>query len=75
MYVTATDEEDWTNSYPISEKYRHNLDGIVSRWHVTPLYTFDVSGEYISIPKQESALRGSMALIYFQLKHYAIKDK
>ena len=39
-----------------------------------PLPAFD-AGEYIKMHKLKDSLRGSLVLVYFKLKHYAIKDK
>ena len=72
---TATDDEDWTNDYPISDKFRESFDNIVPRWRVAPLPAFDTNGKFIKISDFEVSLRGSLVLVYFELKHYAIKDK
>ena len=71
----ATDDEDWTNDYPISQKYKDNLDDIAPRWRATPLPAFDSSGGFIKIPELEHSLRGSLVLVYFELRHYPIKNK
>jgi hypothetical protein len=74
-YFSASDLEDWTNEYPITDKYRHKLEDIVTRWRLTPLSAYDAAGTFIRIQDLETSLRGSLVLVYFQLKHYAIKDK
>jgi hypothetical protein len=71
----ASDVEDWTNDYPITDKYRNKLEDIVSRWRVTPLSAYDSKGRFIKIQELEVSLMGSLVLVYFELKHYAIKDK
>ena len=53
----------------------HTFEDIVTRWRVTPLPAFDTSGKFIKTRELEVALRGSLVLIYFELKHYPIKDK
>ena len=73
--TTVTDNEDWMNGYLISDKYRESFDNIVSRWHITPLPTFDNTEKFIKINDLELSLRGSLVLVYFELKHYAIRDK
>ena len=75
VYYTATDEEDWMNDYPISDKFRDSFNNIVPRWRVAPLPAFDTNGKFIKISDLEVSLRGSLVLVYFELKHYAIKDK
>ena len=75
MHSTASDDEDWTNGYPISEKYREAFDNLVSRWRATPLPAFDSDGKFIKLNDLEVSLRGSLVLVYFELKHYAIRDK
>ena len=73
--TTVTDNGDWTNGYPISDKYRELFDNIISRWHIMPLSTFDTTKKFIKINDLEVSLRGSLVLVYFELKHYAIRDK
>jgi hypothetical protein len=74
-YFPACDDEDWTNDYPISDRYRNKFEDLVTRWRVTPLSAYDSSGNFIKIRELEVSLRGSLVLVYFELKHYAIKDK
>lgn len=71
----ATDEEDWSNSYPISEKYRESFENIVPRWRVAPLPAYDTNGKFIKFDDLEVSLRGSLVLVYFEVKHYAIRDR
>lgn len=71
----ATDEEDWSNDYPITEKYKDIYDDIVWKWRVTPLPAFDPNGKFIKAQNLEDPLKGSMVLVYFELKHYAIKNR
>ena len=66
---------DWTNDYPIAQKYKDNFDNIASRWHVTPLPVFDTSGKFIKTHELQVSLRGSLVLVYFELIHYPIKNK
>ena len=73
--ISATDDEDCSNSYPIGLKYQDIFDDIVAKWRVTPLPGFDASGKFIKVSDLENSLRGSLVLVYFELKHYAIKDK
>ena len=47
----------------------------MSKWRVTPLPAFDAGGKFIKIDGLEESLRGSLVLVYFELKHYAIRDK
>ena len=42
---------------------------------MTPLPAFDANGKFIKVSDLENSLRGSLVLVYFELKHYAIKDK
>lgn len=74
-HPTATDEEDWTNGYPIAAKYRDLFDDIASRWRATPLPAFDADGKLIEVRDLELSLTGALALVHFQLRHYAIKNK
>ena len=74
-YPPATDEEDWTNDYPIAPKYKDHLEEIAPRWRATPLPAFDMSGKLIKIPELEFSLRGSLVLVYFELRHYPIRNK
>jgi hypothetical protein len=74
-YSTATNEEDWTNEYPIAPKYKDLFDDIAPRWRATPLPAFNTSGTFIKVHEQEFTLRGSLALVYFQLRHYPIRSK
>ena len=69
----ATDDEDWSNGYPIGFKYRDLFEDILPKWRVTPLPAFDVSGKFIKAHELEIALRGSLVLVYFELKHYSIR--
>ena len=69
------DDKDWSNDYPIALKYKDTFDDIITRWRVTPLPAFYTSGKFIKTCELEVALRGSLVLIYFELKHYPIKDK
>ena len=71
----ATDEKDWLNDYPISMKYRDMFDDIITKWRATPLPAFDASGKFIKVGDLEDSLRGSLVLVYFELKHYTIKDQ
>ena len=45
------------------------------RWHVTPLPTYDEKRKFIKAQDLEVSLRGSLILVYFKLRHYAIRDK
>ena len=74
-YLLATDEEDWSNDYPITEKFKDIYDDIVWKWRVTPLPAFDASGKFIKAHNLEESLKGSMVLVYFELRHYAIKNR
>ena len=74
-FTPATDEEDWSNDYPIATKYQDTFDDIVSRWRVTPLPAFDTTGKFIKIRDLENSLRGSLVLVYFEVRHYPIRDK
>ena len=69
------DNEDWSNNYPIALKYKDTFEDIITRWHVTPLPAFDTSGKFIKTHDLEVVIRGSLVLIYFELRHYHIKDK
>ena len=42
---------------------------------MSPLPAFDASGKFIKTRDLENALRGSMVLVYFEMRHYAIKEK
>jgi hypothetical protein len=75
IYSSATDDEDWTNEYPIAIKYKDLFDDIASRWRVTPLHAFHPNGKFVNILEQEAALRGALVVVHFKLKHYAIKNK
>jgi hypothetical protein len=75
MLPAATDMEDWSNSFPISEKYRDSFENIVSRWRVSPLPAYDTNDQLIRIHDLEVQLRGSLVLVQFELRHYAIRDK
>jgi hypothetical protein len=75
MLPPATDKDDWSNSYPISERFRESYDNIMSRWRVNPLHVFDTNEDFLKIHDFEVSLRGSLVLVYFELKHYAIKDR
>jgi hypothetical protein len=73
--ATASDNEDWSNGYPIDLKYKDTFDDIVPKWRVTPLPAFDANEKFIKTHELEVSLRGSLVLVYFELKHYSIKDK
>ena len=75
LCLPASDDEDWSNGYPIGFKYRDLFDDILTKWRVTPLPAFDTSGKFIKAHDLEIALRGSLVLVYFELKHYSIRDK
>lgn len=63
------------NGYLISERYRESFNRIMPWWHVTPLPAYDEKGKFIKAQDLEMSLRGSLILIYFKLRHYAIRDK
>ncbi|KAF8802411.1 hypothetical protein BYT27DRAFT_7261183 [Phlegmacium glaucopus] len=69
------DEEDWSNGYLINDKYKTAFKAIIQKWRVTPLPAYDENANFIRVRDQENYLKGSMVLIYFQLRHYAIRDK
>jgi hypothetical protein len=71
----AADREDFSNGYPISDRYRETFDSIVSRWRVAPMHAFDESEQFVKAHNLEVTLRGSLVLVEFELKHYAIRDK
>lgn len=73
--LPATDEEDWTIDYPISQKYKEYFDELTAKWRVTPLHAFDTSGNFINVQDLEISLRGSLVLVYFELKHFPIRNK
>ena len=51
------------------------FEDVITRWRVTPLPAYDASGKFIKTHKLENSLRGSLVVVHFELKHYAIKDK
>ena len=53
------------------------LEDIAPKWRVNcdPLPAFDMKGRFIKVHNLESLLTGSLVLVYFELKHYAIKSK
>ncbi|KAF8797384.1 hypothetical protein BYT27DRAFT_7265765 [Phlegmacium glaucopus] len=67
--------EDWSNRYPIGDDFKDAFKTIIPKWQVTPLPVFDATGKFIQVHDLEASLSGSLVLVYFQLKHYAIKDK
>ncbi|KAF8808339.1 hypothetical protein BYT27DRAFT_7255660 [Phlegmacium glaucopus] len=71
----STDEEDWTNGYPISVKFHRMFENIVHKWHANPLPAFDAQGKFIKVNDLEFSLKGSLVLVQFNLRHYAIRDK
>jgi hypothetical protein len=73
--LPATDEEDWTNDYPIAQKFRDTFDDIAPKWRATPLPAFDSNGNFIKVHELEIALRGSLVLVYFEMRHYPIRNK
>ncbi|KAF8817653.1 hypothetical protein BYT27DRAFT_7237288 [Phlegmacium glaucopus] len=75
MAHDPSDMEDWSNGYPISNDFKDAFNSIIPKWRVTPLPAFDATGKFIQIHDLEASLSGSLVLVYFQLKHYAIKDK
>lgn len=75
VFFSASDEEDWMNGYPISDKYKEAFENIASRWRATPLPAFDSSGKFIKVRDLEVSLTGSLILVYFELRHYAIRDR
>ena len=40
-----------------------------------PLPAFDANNDFIKTHELEISLRGSLVLVYFELKHYSIKNK
>ena len=64
-----------SNGYPIASKYSDIFDEILPKWWATPLPAFDTGGKFIKVHDLEGSLRGSLVLVYFELKHYSIRDK
>jgi len=75
LNLSATDPEDWTNDYPIAPKYKDLFDDITPRWRATPLPAYDTDGKFIDIRNHKVSLSGSLVLVYFQLRHYVIRNK
>ena len=71
----ATDDEDWMNDYPIMQKFKDNFDDIAPKWRVMPLPAFDTKGKFIKSHDLEISLRGALVLVYFELRHYPIRNK
>ncbi|KAF8800256.1 hypothetical protein BYT27DRAFT_7217171 [Phlegmacium glaucopus] len=71
----STDEEDWTNGYPMTERYKDAFQDIIPKWRVSPLPAYDTTQKFIKANNLKTKLRDSLVLVYFELKHYAIKDK
>ncbi|KAF8799821.1 hypothetical protein BYT27DRAFT_7200799, partial [Phlegmacium glaucopus] len=71
----SQDNEDWTNGYPISENYQTAFESIIPKWRATPLPAFDEAGNFIKVRDHKFSLKGALVLVYFQLKHYTIRDK
>ncbi|KAF8801912.1 hypothetical protein BYT27DRAFT_7215789 [Phlegmacium glaucopus] len=71
----SQDDEDWSNDYPIDTKYKPTFKAIIEKWRVTPLPAYDKNGKFIRVRDQENYLKGSLVLVYFQLKHYGIREK
>ncbi|KAF8815383.1 hypothetical protein BYT27DRAFT_7333929 [Phlegmacium glaucopus] len=71
----SQDEEDWSNRYPIAENYKTTFKAIVHKWRATPLLAYDESGNFIKVLDHEFLLKRALVLVYFNLKHYAIRDK
>jgi hypothetical protein len=51
------------------------FDDLIPKWRVTPLPAFDATGKFLKIQDLEVSLRGALVLVYFELKHYSIKEK
>ncbi|KAF8803423.1 hypothetical protein BYT27DRAFT_7340892 [Phlegmacium glaucopus] len=45
----STDDEDWSNGYPIAEKFQGTFESIISKWRANPLPAFDVRGNFIKL--------------------------
>ncbi|KAF8798368.1 hypothetical protein BYT27DRAFT_7343617 [Phlegmacium glaucopus] len=71
----SQDEEDWSNGYPITDAHQKAFKAILPKWRATPLPAYDESGNFIKIQDHELTLKGALVLVYFQLKHYTIKDR
>jgi hypothetical protein len=55
-------------------KFRDKFDDIIARWRVTPLRAYHPNGDFINVNEQETYLRGSLVLVTFKLRHYAIRN-
>jgi hypothetical protein len=70
----ADDAEDWTNNYPMTPKYLNSFHDLRYKWRVNPLSAFTLKGNLIKPRDLEITLQGSLVLVYFQLKHFSIKE-
>ncbi|KAF8816198.1 hypothetical protein BYT27DRAFT_7248506 [Phlegmacium glaucopus] len=71
----VTDDEDWTNDYPMTEQYKDAFEQIIPKWRISPLAAYDTTQKFIKANDLDLMLRHSLVLVHFQLKHYAIRDK
>jgi hypothetical protein len=73
-WILASDDQDLTNHYPMPFRFREKFDDIIPRWRVTPLRAYHSNGDFIDVSEQETHLRGSLVLVTFKLRHYAIRN-
>lgn len=73
--TVATDKDDWTITYPISDRFREPFEKIIPRWRVNALAVYDTNDKFVKYEDLELRLTGSLVLVYFELRHYAIKDR
>ena len=62
-YIPAMDDKDWTNNYPIAQKYKDIFEDIVPRWQAMPLLAFDTDGHYIKTHELEAVLMGLLSTL------------
>ncbi|KAF8816291.1 hypothetical protein BYT27DRAFT_7248382 [Phlegmacium glaucopus] len=71
----STDDEDWSNGYPIGDRFQTMFKNIIHKWQVDPMRVYDAQGKLIKTHNLELSLKGSLILIQFSLRHYAIREK
>jgi hypothetical protein len=75
LIIAADDRDDWSYDYPISDRYKEHWDKILRSWRPSPLVVYDSKNVFVNPGDLELSLRGSLVLVYFQMRHYEIQGK
>ena len=69
------DIDDETENWPISAKFRGNLDEIKNKYKAHPLPVYTNNRKFVKPTDVKQTIKGALVEVHFELHHYCIRSK